>query len=136
MLNEVKLIGRLGKDPEISYTPAGVAITKFSLATSERYKDKNGEKVEKTEWHNIVTWGQAAEIYAKYLKKGSLIYVSGRISTKSYEDKEGVKRYFTFITAQNVLFLNKVGSDQDREKVPDDGLGPDGDYTPVDDVPF
>jgi len=92
MVNKVILVGRLGKDPEVRYTPDGAMITNFSLATDEQRKDKNGEKIQATEWHRIVTFGKLAEICGKYLVKGKLIFVEGRIRSRSWEDKEGGKR--------------------------------------------
>ena len=103
-LNKVQLIGRLGKDPELKYTPNGVAVAEFSLATSSKVKDQ-----EVTEWHNIKVWDKRAEVCAKYLKKGSLVYVEGRIETRSWE-KDGQKRYKTEIVAGDVQFGPKEGS--------------------------
>src|SRR5262249_11800739 len=97
-VNKVILIGNLGKDPEIKYTPSGVPVAKFSLATNERYKDKAGEWQDRTEWHNIVAWQRLAEIVGEYVKKGSKIYVEGRLQTSSWEDKQsGEKKYRTEI---------------------------------------
>src|SRR5262249_35814583 len=93
-VNKVILVGRLGKDPEIRSTPSGTTVAKFSLATDDRYTDKNGEKQERTEWHNITAWGKLAEICGQYLRKGKLIYIEGSIRTDSWDDKEtGQKRY-------------------------------------------
>lgn len=114
-------IGRLGKDPEIRYTPDGSAVCNFSIAMDERYKDKNGEKVQKTEWVNVVAFGKLGEICGEYLKKGSLALVEGKIRTTSYEDKDGVKRYQTKITADNVEFFStkeKPSEDKQPEDVP------------------
>jgi single-strand DNA-binding protein len=104
-VNKVILIGHLGKDPEVRSIEGGKKVANFTLATSESYKDKSGQRVEKTEWHNIAFWGAIADVIEKYLKKGSQIYVEGRISTRSYEDKEGVKKYFTEIVGQNMTML-------------------------------
>ena len=92
-VNRAILIGNLGKDPELRYTNSGKAVASFSLATSEKYKDSNGEKKTVTEWHNLVAWGQLAEICSKYLSKGKQIYVEGKIQNRSYNDKDGNKRY-------------------------------------------
>jgi single-strand DNA-binding protein len=110
-VNKVILVGTLGKDPELRYTPAGAAVATFSLATSERYKDKSGEMQEKTEWHNIVAWRQLAEICGKYLHKGKQIYIEGRIQTRSYDDKDGNKRYITEIVADQMQMLGRVGEE-------------------------
>jgi single-strand DNA-binding protein len=109
-VNKVILIGNLGKDPEVKYTPSGVPVAKFSLATNERYKDKAGEWQDRTEWHNIVAWQRLAEIVGEYVKKGSKIYIEGRIQTSSWEDKQsGEKKYRTEIIAQDVVLLSGRG---------------------------
>lgn len=98
-VNKAILIGNLGKDPDVRYTPEGTAITNITLATTENWKDKNGEKQEKTEWHHVVFFGKLAEIAGEYLTKGSQIYVEGRIRTRKWQDKEGQDRYTTEIVA-------------------------------------
>lgn len=109
-LNKVMLIGHLGKDPELSYTPSGVAVCKFSLATNESYKGDDGNWVDRTEWHNITAWRKLAEICSQYLKKGSKIYLEGKIQTDTY-DKDGKKNYFTKIVMNEMLMLdNKPGT--------------------------
>lgn len=109
-VNKVILIGNLGKDPEIKYTPSGTPVAKFTLATNERYKDKGGEWQERTEWHNIVAWQKLAEIVGEYLKKGSKAYVEGRLQTSSWEDKQsGEKKYRTEIIAQDLVLLSGRG---------------------------
>lgn len=105
MLNKVQLIGRLGQDPEVRTLNTGVKFSTFSLATSESYKDKSGQKVEKTEWHNIVVWKQLADIVERYLNKGDLVYVEGKIETKKFTDKEGNDRYMTQINGFNLTML-------------------------------
>ena len=107
-INKVILIGRLGQDPELKYTPAGQAVTTFSLATSEMWNDKNGQRQERTEWHRIVVWGKTAENCSKYLGKGRQIFVEGRLQTRSWE-KEGQKHYTTEIIANTVQFLGSKG---------------------------
>lgn len=103
-LNQVQLIGNIGKEPELKYTPSGSAVAKLSIATNERYKDKAGEWQEKTEWHNIVLWQHLAEFVGKYLSKGSRVYVSGRLQTRSWDDKQtGQKKYMTEIVANEVI---------------------------------
>src|SRR4051812_14958826 len=98
-INKVILVGNLGKDPEVNHLEGGITVAKFTLATSEPYNDKNGNKVDQVEWHNIVCWRKLAEIAEKFLKKGSAIYVEGKLRTRSYTDKENIKRYFTEIVA-------------------------------------
>jgi single-strand DNA-binding protein len=112
-VNRVILVGRLGKDPEIRSLPSGTSVTKFSIATDERFTDKSGEKQERTEWHNIVAWGKLAEICGQYLRKGKLVFIEGSIRTDSWDDKEtGVKKYRTEIIAQNMQMLDKKGDDE------------------------
>lgn len=109
-LNKVLLIGNLGKDPELRYTPGGVPVASFSLATNESWKDQDGNLQERTEWHNIVAWRKLAEICGEYLKKGKKIYIEGRIQTRSYDDKNtGAKRYVTEIVADNMIMLDGGG---------------------------
>jgi len=104
-VNKAILIGRLGKDPETRYMTNGEAVTNVSLATSENYKDKSGEKQERTEWHNLVFYRRLAEIAGEYLKKGSMIYVEGRIQTRKWQDKEGKDRYTTEIVVNEMTML-------------------------------
>lgn len=104
-VNKAILIGNLGADPELRYTPGGQAVTTFRLATTERWTGQDGQKNEKTVWHNIVAWGKQAEIVKEYLSKGRQVYVEGRIDNRSYDDKEGNKRYVSEIVAQRVQFL-------------------------------
>lgn len=137
MVNKVILIGRLGKDPEVRYTPDGTMVTNFNLATDEQRKDKNGEKIQKTEWHKIVTWGKLAEICGNYLVKGKLVYVEGRIQTRSWEDKEGVKRYTTEIIASNMQMLDSKGQNKTEASSFDaDSVNVNDGGEPLDDVPF
>ena len=109
-VNKAILIGHLGKDPEVRYMPSGEAVANVTLATSETWKDKNGEKQEKTEWHNIVFFKRLAEIAGEYLKKGSQIYVEGRITTEKWQDKEGKDRYTTKIVASEMKMLDRKSS--------------------------
>lgn len=110
-VNKVILVGRLGKDPETRFMTNGEAVTNVSLATSENWKDKNGEKQEKTEWHNLTFYRRLAEIAGEYLKKGSLIYVEGKLSTRKWQDKEGKDRYTTEIIVNEMQMLSsKSGS--------------------------
>lgn len=109
-LNKAMVIGRLGADPEVRYTQSNTAVATLSVATTERYKDRNGEQQENTEWHRIVAWGRLAEICQQYLRKGSLAYFEGPIQTREWEDKEGQKRYTTEIKALNMQMLDSRGS--------------------------
>ena len=106
-VNKVILVGNLGKDPEIRYTADNTPVGNFSLATTESYKDKSGNKQEVTEWHNIVVWRGLAEIAEKYLKKGRQIYVEGKLKSRSWDDKDGIKRYTTEVVADNFIMLGK-----------------------------
>ncbi len=115
-LNKVTLIGNLGKDPELKYTNSGVAVATFSLATSDSWKDQEGNMQERTEWHNIVAWRKLAEICGQYLKKGSQVYIEGKIQTRSYNDKEGVKKYITEIVADQLLMLGGGGGRPQAEQ--------------------
>src|SRR5260370_31392620 len=104
-VNKLMLVGRLGRDPETRYTGGGQAVANFSMDTDETYKDKNGESQKRTEWHKIVVWSKLAEIAQQYLKKGSLLYLEGRIQTREWQDKEGQKRTTTEIVATNFRML-------------------------------
>jgi len=109
VVNKVILVGNLGKDPEVRFTPNGKALAKFSVATSERWTDQDGQKQERTEWHNVVVWGKQAETCGQYLSKGRQVYVEGSIRTRSYDDKDGNKKYITEIVARDVRFLGGGG---------------------------
>ncbi len=109
-LNKAMIIGRLGADPEVRYTQSNTAVATMNVATTERYKDRNGEQQENTEWHRVVAWSRRAEICQEYLKKGSLVYFEGPIQTNEWEDKEGQKRYTTEIKALNMQMLDSKGS--------------------------
>jgi len=105
-INKVILVGHLGKDPEIRQLEGGVYVASFPLATSETF-NKDGKKVEQTEWHNIVLWRSLAEVAAKFLQKGKLVYIEGKLRTRSFEDKEGIKRYTTEVVAENFTMLGR-----------------------------
>jgi single-strand DNA-binding protein len=109
-INKVILIGNLGQDPELRYTSSGVAVASFSMATSESWKDQDGNVQEKTQWHKLVAWRKLAEIVGEYLKKGSKVYVEGRIQYRSYDDKNGVKRDITEIVLDQMLMLDSKGT--------------------------
>jgi single-strand DNA-binding protein len=119
-VNKVILVGRLGRDPETRYTGGGQAVANFSVATDETYKDKAGERQKRTEWHKIVVWGKQAEIAQQYLKKGSLIFIEGRIQSREWQDKEGQKRTSFEIVASNFRMLGGRG---------DGGSGGGGGYS-------
>ena len=105
-VNKVILVGNVGKDPEVKYTPSGVALAKFSLATNERFKDKSGEWQDRTEWHNVLAWERLAEIVGEYVHKGAKLYVEGRLQTSSWEDRQsGEKKYRTEIVARDLILL-------------------------------
>ncbi len=109
-VNKVILVGHLGKDPEVKYTPSGTAVAKFSIATNERYKDKEGNWQDRTEWHNIVAWQRTAEIAGEYLKKGKQVYIEGRLRTDSWEDKNThEKKYRTEIVVEDMVLLGGGG---------------------------
>jgi single-strand DNA-binding protein len=109
-LNKVMLIGNLGKDPEVKYTPSGTPVAKLTVATNERFKDKDGQWADRTEWHNVVLWQRLAEIAGEYLKKGGKVYVEGRLQTRSWEDKQtNQKRYMTEVVASDLVLLGGRG---------------------------
>ena len=113
-INKVILVGTLGKDPEVRYSQSGGAITSVSLATNEKWKDKNGEMQERTEWHRVKFFGRLAEIAGEYLKKGGQCYVEGKLRTEKYTDKQGVERYSTDIIADEMMLLGGQGGGADR----------------------
>jgi len=143
-VNKAILVGYVGNDPEIRYLDSGTPVCTFRLATSEVYKNKNGEKVTTTEWHNIVLWRGLAEIAEKYVKKGMQLYIEGRIRTRSWDDKDGNKRYTTEIVADNMQMLSKksdeVSTTQTINPPSNDFMPEDNDFsseiTEVDDLPF
>lgn len=117
-INKVILVGNLGKDPEVKYLDSGVAVANFSLATTENYKNKEGERVSQTEWHNVVLWRGLAEVAEKFLKKGSNIYIEGKIKTRKWEDKDGNTRYSTEILGDNMTMLGGKLNSEDSSKQP------------------
>lgn len=143
MVNKVILIGNVGADPEVRYLDGGVAVANLRLATTESYKNKNGEKVDQTEWHNIVLWRGLAEIVEKYVKKGMRLYIEGRIRTRSWDDQNGVKRYTTEIYADNMQMLSfgrQDGSDMPNRTTATNAASSAPMNTPApddsDDLPF
>lgn len=137
-LNKVTLIGHLGKDPELRYTPNGTAVCNFSLATTESYKADDGNWVDKTEWHNIVAWRKLAETCSNYLKKGSKIYAEGKITTESYEKDGGDKRYITKIVLNTMIMLDNKGGSGGSQSSSDSGSEESAPMTEEndDDLPF
>lgn len=106
-VNRVMLIGNLGKDPDMQFLEGNIAVAKFSLATTETYKDRSGKLISQTEWHTVVLWRGLAELAQKYLHKGSLVYIEGRLKTRSWEDKEGNKKFATEVVGDNLIMLDK-----------------------------
>lgn len=106
-VNRVMLIGNLGKDPEMQFLEGNIGVAKFSLATTETYKDRSGKLISQTEWHTIVLWRGLAELAQKYLHKGSLVYIEGRLKTRSWEDKDGNKKFATEVVGDNLIMLDK-----------------------------
>ena len=135
-VNKVILLGNLGKDPEVKRLETGKSVANFSLATSEVYKNKEGEKVTKTEWHNIVLWSPLAEIAESYLKKGSQLYLEGKISNRSYDDKEGVKKYISEVVGREITLLGKPTSNNSTEEVSSDDNSKIETKEENDDLPF
>ena len=138
-VNKVILVGNLGKDPEVRFTPSGRAVARFTLATAESWMDQESGRQERTDWHNIVVWGKQAESCGQYLAKGRQVYVEGRITSRSYDDKDGNKRYITEIIAQRVQFLGGGGGGRGAQQEGSSGGGFDdfgGGPLPDDDVPF
>ncbi|MEI6209635.1 MAG: single-stranded DNA-binding protein [Desulfuromonadales bacterium] len=138
-LNKVMLIGNLGKDPEVRYTASGQAVASFNLATSEKFKNKNGEQEERTEWHRVTLWSRLAEIAGEYLSKGKTVYIEGRLQTREYE-KDGIKRYTTEIVGEKMQMLSPKGERRGGEisSAPASGSGRSYEEPPFqdDDIPF
>ncbi|MFI5199855.1 MAG: single-stranded DNA-binding protein [Candidatus Limnocylindrales bacterium] len=123
-LNKAMIIGNLGRDPEMRYTPSGQAVTQFTVAVNRNYKGQNGEWQEETEWFRVVVWGQQAERAAEYLRKGNKVYIEGRLQTRQWEDKEGQKRYTTELVANQVTNLERRTRDEEGDPGPAGGTGP------------
>jgi len=137
-VNKVILVGNLGRDPELRYTQQGTAVANFSLATSERFKKKDGSRDERTEWHRIVVWGQTAEFCSQYLSKGRTVYIEGRLQTREWENKEGQKPKTTEIVAQEVQFVGPREGGSGGGGRPAGAGGASGEPPPPadDDIPF
>ena len=141
MINKVILIGNLGADPEIRYTQSGTPVVNFRIATTERWKDQNGQQQEQTEWHNIVAWRRLAEICGEYLSKGSRVYIEGKLQTRKWQDQNGNDRYSTEIVANEMKMLSPRGAGSGAENYGSNGGGfndfpPEPPPTTGDDVPF
>lgn len=137
-INKVILVGHLGKDPEVRHLEGGVAVASFPLATSETF-NKDGRKVEQTEWHNIVMWRGLADVAAKFLQKGKLVYIEGKLRTRSFEDKEGIKKYTTEIVAENFTMLGRKTDFDGNDSSPRSALKSNTDDTrtsDADDLPY
>ena len=152
-INKAMLIGNLGQDPEIRYTGNGSPVCNMRIATTERFKDSNGEMVERTEWHSVVAWARLAEICGEYLKKGSKVYIEGPLQTRSWEDREGNTRYVTEIRAREMMMLDSRGGNgsgngfsgnkaqtqkqaSTRQTAAPVNAGQNDDFEPDDDLPF
>lgn len=138
-VNKVILIGNLGKDPEIRYTTGGSAVANFTIATSDSYTDKDGQKQEKTEWHRIVAWGRLAEICGEYLSKGRMVYIEGSLRTRSWEDKDGNTRWTTEVVARSMEMLGGGRSEQGSRDTQDQGNDfeiDENSFNTDDDIPF
>jgi len=133
MLNMAQIIGHLGRDPEVRYTPESTAIANLAVATNETWKDKHGEKQERTEWHRVVLFGKVAEIAAEYLKKGSLVYLQGRLQTRKWQADDGQDRYTTEIVAARMKMLGGKG-DRDTQAAGGKPVAPEPPFD--DDIPF
>lgn len=135
-LNKVMLIGYLGADPEIRYTPSGAAVANFRIATTEQWRSKEGEREERTEWHRIVAWRELGERCGEYLHKGSLVYIEGKIQTRDWEDRDGNKRYTTEIIAQRMQMLDRVAKAAEDVSVEERFAPEEPADLPEDDIPF
>jgi single-strand DNA-binding protein len=136
----VILIGNLGKDPEVRHTPSGAAVATFSIATNEAWNNREGQREERTEWHRVVAFGKLAEICGQYLKRGKQVYIEGRLQTRSWDDRDGNKRYTTEIVAANMTMLGRAGEATTESYAPpiaeDPFPGASSSRTEDDDIPF
>jgi len=141
-VNRVMLIGNLGKDPDVQYLEGNIGVAKFSLATTETFKDRTGKLISQTEWHTVVLWRGLAELAQKYLHKGSLVYIEGRLRTRSWEDKDGNKKFATEVVGDNLIMLDKKMDSSPSAHTPQEGIeGMNGSDTtalsePAPDLPF
>ncbi len=136
-VNKVILVGRLGADPQLKYTPSGRANVNFNLATNAVWKDQEGNQQERTDWHRVSAWGKLAEIMGEWLKKGSYVYIEGRLQTRSYEDSNGVKKYITEVVATDLEMLGKKGEGAPSEAPSSEEMPPqEGSQEGEEDLPF
>lgn len=139
-VNKAILVGNLGRDPELKYTPSGRAVATFSIATNRRWTGQDGQKNQATTWHNIVSWGRQAEVMKEYLHKGDQVYIEGRIENRSYDDKEGNKRYISEVVVENFAFIGgrggSGGPSGDMPDSPSDAPPMDSGGSGDDDLPF
>ena len=137
-VNKVMIIGRLGADPEVKEISSGNTVTTLSVATSESWNDKQGQKQERTEWHRVVVWGKLAELCGKYLSKGRQLYVEGRLQTRSWEDQNGQKKYTTEVVANNVQFLSGASEQktQSSSSAEHQDFGPEPSFDSNEEIPF
>lgn len=138
-VNKVIVLGRLGADPEVKNVSANQTVARLSVATSENWTDKEGQKQERTEWHRVVVWGKLAELCGKYLTKGRQVYCEGRLQTRSWEDQQGQKKYTTEIVANTVQFIggaNEGARSNDRSSSSNDDFGPEPSFDSADEIPF
>lgn len=144
-LNKVMLIGNITRDPEVRATPTGQSVASFSVATNRRWKDQSGQTKEQVEYHNIVAWRKLADIVGQYVKKGTKVYVEGRLQTRSWDDQSGTKRYRTEIIAENLIMLDRAGASAGASSAPSDSPAPEQSAAPapapepeinVEDIPF
>jgi len=133
-LNKVMIIGNLGTDPEMRFTPSGNPVTSFRIASSRTFTTPEGEKKQETEWFTVVAWSKLAELCNQFLSKGRMAYVEGRLRTRSWEDKEGIKRFSTEVIANQVIFLDRVGAAPLPEEAAEGGIG--GEEVPPEELPF
>jgi len=134
-VNKVILVGRLGADPQLKYTPSGKANASFNVATNAVWKDQDGNQQEKTDWHRVTAWGKLAEVMGEWLKKGSYVYLEGRLQTRSYEDTNGVKKWITEVVATDMEMLGRKGEGAEAETPPPEEV-PDAGAGEEEDLPF
>lgn len=137
-VNKVIIVGRLGSDPEVKTISTGSTVARLSVATSDQWTDKEGQKQERTEWHRVVVWGKLADLCGKYLSKGRQVYLEGRLQTRSWEDQQGVKKYTTEIVAQTVQFLSggQSQSQSSGNDFPNQEFGPEPSFDSSEEIPF
>jgi len=135
-VNKVILVGNLGKDPEVKFTKTGLAVASFSIATTEKWKTKDGESHKKTEWHRISAWGKLGEVCGEYLAKGKQVYIEGKLQTKEWEDKEGIQRQTTEIVASNMVMLGQGRGDDTASASSQEAHGDNNEDNEDDDIPF